>query len=99
MGRRLPPLTRREVTAVLLHNGFAALPEKATSHTRYRGTINGRSVFCDVDAGHNEFVPRSRTAFYWLVKGQLGLTFEQFYAGHEDTARRAGLSYKPFGGS
>lgn len=96
MGRRLPPLARREVIAVLLHNGFTQLPQKATSHVRYRGTIRGRAVFCDVDAGHREFIPRGRTAFYYLVTSQLGITFEQFYAGHPDTARRAGLSYAPF---
>ncbi len=97
MGRKLPPLTRREVVAVLLHNGFEQLPQKATSHVRYRGTIQGRTVLCDVDAGHREFTPKGRTAFYFLVTSQLGITFQQFYSGHRDTARRAGLKYAPFG--
>lgn len=98
MGRKLPPLKRREVVEILLHNGFVALPQKATSHVRYRGIVNGRVVLCDVDAGHDEFAPKSRTAFYFLVRSQLGITFQEFYAGHPDTARRTGSTYRRFGG-
>ncbi len=97
MGSKLPPLKRREIIAILLHNGFVALPRKSTSHMRYRGVIDGHIVFCDVDASHDEFIPKSRTALYWLVTSQLGITFVRFYAGHPDSARRARLSYQPFG--
>lgn len=99
MGNKLPPLKRREIIEILLHNGFAALPRKSTSHMRYRGMIDGKVVLCDVDASHDEFIPKSRTAFYWLVTSQLRITFARFYAGHPDSARRAGLRYQRFGGS
>ena len=97
MGNKLPPLKRREIIEILLHNGFVALPRKSTSHMRYRGVVDGRVVLCDVDASHDEFIPTSRTAFYWLVTSQLGITFARFYAGHPDSARRARLGYQPFG--
>ncbi len=97
MGGKLPPLTLREVIAVLEHNGFIRLPLKATSHRRYRGMIGGKTVLCDVDAGHQEFIPKNRTAFYYLVTSQLGIALSTFYAGHPSTARRAQLKYARFG--
>jgi hypothetical protein len=91
----LPPLERRHVVAVLRANGFEVIRQDATDHERFKGTVRGKTCLVDVD--HlDEFAPRRDTPLYYMVRNQLGLSYKEFYAGHPDTARMAGLKHKPF---
>lgn len=97
MGSRFPVLKRREVIEILEHNGFSALNASGTSHVTYRGTINGQVRSCTVDASIDDFSYRNRTALYFIIKTQLRISPEQFFAGHPSAAKRAGLKYRCFG--
>jgi hypothetical protein len=59
--------------------------------------IQGRVRTCTVDESVDEFVNKSRTVLYWLVKTELMIDMKDFYAGHPDIAKRAQLTYRRFG--
>ena len=97
-------LPRRELVAMLEHNGFVALGRRGTSHLQFRGTIEEQTRIVTIDEGIDEYQPRSHTALYYIVSAQLGFFgegqgsanegWERFYAGHPDIARRAGVTYR-----
>ena len=97
-------LKRRELIALLEHNGFTALGRRSTSHARYKGLVGGRVCFVDVDESIDEFSPGSGQVLHNIVSGQLRFFghddtpikegWRRFYGGHPDIARRAGVSYR-----
>lgn len=94
-------LSRRELIALLEHNGFVARGRRSTSHVRYEGVVDGRTRFVDVDETIDEFAPKSHAVLYYIVNSQLGFSqhgmkagWERFYAGEPRLARRAQLPYR-----
>ncbi len=98
-------LKRRELIALLEHNGFVVDKRVGSSHIRYRGNVDGQEKCVDVDESIDDFAPRSFQPLYYIVSSQLGffgevnnlpakVGWERFYAGHPDTARKANVPYK-----
>ena len=97
-------LSRRELIALLVHNGFTELPPRSgTSHRRYRGIVDGQTRFVDVDDSIDEFSPKSHGVLFYIVSSQLRLmdsarnantAWERFYAGEPSIARKAQVAYR-----
>lgn len=99
---RKPPLKRRELVELLVHNGFEKTSRGSTSHIRYVGKVDGKVKFVDVDDNIDEYDSGSHSALYWIVYSQLGFIgpgqstkkgWERFYAGSPLTAEKAGVKY------
>lgn len=90
-------LKLRDVIAILTENGFVALPQKGTSHIQYRGTIDGQTRVCTVDMSITDWVWKSHTALYYLIKTELRIDAARFFGGHKTIARRAQVPYRRFG--
>ncbi len=98
-----PPLKRRELTDLLLHNGFV-FKSQTGSHKRYVGTMDGQNRFVDVDECIDEFGTKG-DVLYSIVSSQLGFFgdkvnrsvkegWRMFYAGSPATAKKAGVKYR-----
>jgi hypothetical protein len=97
-------LSRRELIALLEHNGFVRLPERSgTSHKRYRGEVGGTVRFVDVDDSIDTFNADSHGVPYYIVTSQLRFTegvrtanegWARFYGGDPTTARKSGVPYE-----
>lgn len=98
-------LKRRELIALLTHNGLVVEKRVGSSHVRYRGVVDGAEKCVDVDESIDDFAPRSFEPLYYIVSSQLAffgerrnipakVGWQRFYAGHPDIARRAGVPYK-----
>lgn len=96
-------LKRRELIALLEHNGFTVSAHGPTSHIRYTGVIDGKTRFVTVDESIDEFVPDSHTVLFYIVSTQLGffgsgggaakVGWTRFYAGEPGIARKAQVPY------
>ena len=62
-----PPLTRRDLIAVLEHNGFQAEGCTSTSHIKYRGVVDGVTRHVTVDESIDEFQAKSHSVLYYIV--------------------------------
>lgn len=86
MPRAYPPLTPREVIAILRARDFA-LDHTRGGHEYYRGFIRGRTRLVTVSTHYRQFSAR-------LIKrmiAQSGMTREEFYGSTRRTARKIAL--------
>ena len=104
MGFRKHPLSRKALVALLEHNGFA---EKQSEHKR-KGShvayvrdqpLDDKPRRVDVDTAIDEFGTGSYSVLWYIVTSQLGFgqgtaAWKRFYAGHPDTAKQHGLTYR-----
>src|SRR5690242_10912093 len=98
------PLSRRELIALLVHNGLIELPARhGTSHRRYKGEIGGRVLLVDVDDSIDVFSAESHGVLDYIVTSQLRFTervrnardaWERFYGGEPSVARKAQTHYR-----
>ncbi|MFQ6014051.1 MAG: type II toxin-antitoxin system HicA family toxin [Anaerolineae bacterium] len=91
MPRRYPPLSPREVIAILVARSFA-LTRTRGSHEQYEGLIRGKWRRVTVDVHYSDFDDR-------LIKSmirQSGLTREEFYGSTKRTARKINLRAKKY---
>lgn len=99
---RKPPLTRRELIAVLEQNGFVATGRTGTSHVKYEGVVDGTRRTVTVDQSIDEFRAASHSVLYYIVSTQLGFfgsgsatdAWRRFYGGEPRLARRAQVPYR-----
>lgn len=97
-------LSRRELIALLVHNGFAELPARGgTSHKRYKGAVGGKVCLVDVDDSISDFNPDSHSVLYYIVTSQLRFMegvknakdgWDRFYGGEPVTAKKAQTTYR-----
>lgn len=86
---RKPPLTRRELIAVLEHNGFVATGRTGTSHVKYEGVVDGVRRTVTVDESVDVYTSDSHSILYYIVSTQLGFyrsgsakgAWRRFYGG------------------
>lgn len=76
MSGAYPPLTRKQVKAILSRLGFAPRPQKGTSHEQWVKDENGRRYKVTVDCPKSPF---SQDLISSMAR-QAGVTKKQFYA-------------------
>lgn len=100
MGFRKHPLSRRMLIELLEHNGFVKEQrehKRKGSHVRYVGFVDGKRRAVDVDQAIDDFRPESHSVLFYIVTTQVGFGpggWKRFYAGHPNTAKQHGLTYK-----
>jgi len=86
MPRKYPPLTPREVIAILRARGLV-YDHSHGSHEYHSGTLKGQRRFVTVDMNYREFsVQRIKDMI-----DQSGLTREEFYGSTKRTAKKINL--------
>ena len=88
MPKKYPPLTDREVTAVLRELGFQYSHSEG-GHDFYKGTHSGKNWKVTVDpkeSPFNDFLLKSMIS-------QAGVSRDQFYGATKNTANKAGLKF------
>lgn len=88
MPRKYPPLTEREVAAILGALGFGYSHSEG-GHDFYKGTHSGKNWKVTVDPKESPFGD-------FLLKsmiGQAGVSRDQFYGATKNTAGKAGLKF------
>jgi predicted RNA binding protein YcfA (HicA-like mRNA interferase family) len=86
MPKRYPPLTPREVVAILRAREFEHVRTRG-SHEYYGGSVRGQRRMVTVDTHYREFSPQLITSMIL----QSGLTRAEFYGSTESTARKINL--------
>ena len=97
-------LKRRELIALLEHNGFISLGRGPTSHVRYRGVIDGKTRLVSIDEAINDNGPGSHTVLYYIVStqhqffgpdsGAAKAGWTRFFGGEPGVALRAQVPYR-----
>lgn len=91
MPRKYPPLTPREIVAILRARGFVQEHTRG-SHTYYMGTIQGKRRRVTVDVAYDEFsVDRIKDMI-----DQSGLTRTEFYGSTKRTAKKINLRARKY---
>jgi predicted RNA binding protein YcfA (HicA-like mRNA interferase family) len=86
MPRKYPPLTPKEVIAILRARGFV-YDHSRGSHEYYSGILKGKRRFVTVDVSYREFsIQRIKDMI-----DQSGLTREEFYGSTKGTAKKINL--------
>ncbi len=86
MPRKYPPLTPREVIAILQARGFD-YDHSRGSHEYYSGVLKGKRRFVTVDKSYKEFdIDRIKDMI-----DQSGMTREEFYGSTRRTAKKINL--------
>jgi len=86
MPKKYPPLTPKEVVAILIARGLG-LDRQDGSHAHYEGFVKGKRVIVTVDMSYPEFDDKRIKTMI----AQSGLTREEFYRANKATARKIGL--------
>src|SRR5438093_10015161 len=87
-------LSRAEVTKIVLAFHGEEKARTATSHVRYRCLVNGEVRLVTVDESIQEFAPDSHSPLFYIVRQQLQVSWEEFYAADPDIAKRAQVAYR-----
>jgi predicted RNA binding protein YcfA (HicA-like mRNA interferase family) len=91
MSRKYPPLTPREIVAILQARGFVQEHTRG-SHTYYVGTVRGRRHRVTVDMAYRDFsVDRIKD-----IIDQSGMTRVEFYGSTKRTARKINLRAREY---
>ena len=78
MGKRYPPLDRRQVEGILKHLGFYPKRQKGTSHAQWEGYIKGQRRIVTVDHLKSKTEKYGHRLIKKMIE-QSGLSKREFY--------------------
>ena len=84
--RKYPPLTPKEIEAILIARGFN-LHHKNGDHKYYTRIVKGKKRVAQIDMGNSIYTDQ----FIKLILRQCGMTREEFYCSIKSTSRKIGM--------
>lgn len=88
--RKYPPLTPREIEAILIARGFS-LHKMAGDHRFYIHNVKGKKKIAQIDMGN----PLYEGNLIKSILKETGLSRDEFYRSTKSTAKKIGLNCVP----